>query len=185
MKSYKNKVFQLFKDDKYTQLNDNVTLESINSLKNTINKLTEGSYKDKYVELLDKATGLVQEFNLLGIGNWNFAKFVYHTDGKNLGTIKINSGKPHYGFTGNYATIKVKDKTGKDVKVKEFNGSASNNASSEQITLQEGYTVEFILQEESRFNTSNDAELKKNLKNKTYTYELKGNKLVSKAVDAE
>ena len=181
----KNKVFQLFKDDKYTQLNDNITLESINSLKNTINKLTEGSYKDKYVELLDKATGLVQEFNLLGIGNWNFAKFVYHTDGKNLGTIKINSGKPHYGFTGNYATIKVKDKTGKDVKVKEFNGSASNNASSEQVTLQEGYTVEFILQEESRFNTSNDVELKKNLKNKTYTYEVKGNKLVSKAVDAQ
>ena len=68
------------------------------------------------------------------------------------------------------------------MKTKEIIGSVSNKASSEPFTLQEGYTIEFILQETSRFNTSNDTELKKNLKNKTYTYEVKGNKLVSKAV---
>ena len=89
----KKSVYELFKDEKYTQLKDDVTLATINSVKNRINKLTEGNYRDKYTDLLDKAAGLVQEFNLLGVGNWNFAKFIYHTDGKNLATIRINRGQ--------------------------------------------------------------------------------------------
>ena len=77
----------------------------------------------------------------------------------------------------------MKDVDGNVVYTKEFIGATSYSASSENITLQEGYTLEFILQETGRFNTSNNEELKQNLANKTYAYEVVNNKLTSKAVE--
>ena len=179
----KNSVYDLFEDENCTQLKDTATITTINSLKQSVAKLPEGAYKEKYNTILENAAKLIQEFNLSGLGNKVFASLVYHGDGSNYTKLIINAGQPHYYFSGNYATIQVKDVDGNVVYTKEFIGATSYSASSENITLQEGYTLEFILQETGRFNTSNNEELKQNLANKTYAYEVVNNKLTSKAVE--
>ena len=179
----KNSVYTLFVDEECTQLSDSATITKINSLRASIDKLPEGAYKDKYIAVLDKASELIQEFRLLGLSNRNFASLVYYADGSNYTKLTINAGQPHSYFKDAYVTIQVKDTDGNVVYTKVFDGDTSYAASTENIELQEGYTLEFILQETGRFNTSNDAELKQNLANKTYSYEVVNNKLTSKAVN--
>ena len=175
----KNGVKELFKDAAYTQLADGVSQEKIDNLKSSLNSLPEGKYKQEYYSLIDKASELLQQFNLLGLSNRVFAQLFYYADGSNYAALKINAGKPHLYFNNTYVSIKVKDESGQEVYTKELKGNTWYESTIENLPLKEGYTLEFKTEEPSRFSPNHD-DLKTNHVNKTYTYTVKNNRITKK-----
>ncbi|WP_244966874.1 putative mucin/carbohydrate-binding domain-containing protein [Listeria grandensis] len=88
-------------------------------------------------------------FTFRGLGNEQFASLILDKD-KNTLHLNIKAVKPHVYFSSTYASIEVKDASGKVVYTKDFIGNETQTAASLDIPIHDGYTIQVNHQEVSR-----------------------------------
>lgn len=177
-KNARNNVYSLFSDNTYQKLNEEVTQQKIESAKKGVESLQKGPYLQELYELINKASNMVQQISLYGLGNNNFANLVHYADDSQRTVLMINSGQPHSYFKDTYATIVIKDQNSQEIYKKEFVGNKSNKQENVNVILKNGYRIEFILKEINRFKIS-DEKLNRQPINNTYTYVVKDNRLMN------
>lgn len=171
-------MYSLFSDNTYQKLNEEVTQQKIESAKKGVESLQKGPYLQELYELINKASNMVQQISLYGLGNNNFANLVHYADDSQRTVLMINSGQPHSYFKDTYATIVIKDQNSQEIYKKEFVGNKSNKQENVNVILKNGYRIEFILKEINRFKIS-DEKLNRQPINNTYTYVVKDNRLMN------
>lgn len=119
-----------------------------------------------------------QQFNFLGLGDYEFAKMDI-VGGSAIIDTKYMAQGPHCYFKDQaYASITIKDENGKVVKKKEYIGQQNEPAGIEEVSLKDGYTVTIYHAEPSRLQTNNDQQLKQHQKENTFSYIYKNQKLI-------
>lgn len=118
-----------------------------------------------------------QQFKFLGLGDWEFAKMDIIDGSARINTNHMDYG-PHCYFQNHvYASIIIKDQNGKLIKKKEYIGQKNEPVGIEDILLNEGYTVTIYHAEPNRLRTNNDQQLKQHMKENTFSYIYKNQKL--------
>lgn len=167
----------IFQDAGHTQLADNVTQEKIDQVKSKIDAMAEGQEKTDQLALADRASQLLQQMTFTGLGNTKFAHLFFSADGTDRARLQINKGKPHSYISNVYLKVRVLDPSGNEVYLKELLGNVSNSATTEQLPLSEGSTLEITKTEPGRFYTNHNDELKQNDSN-PYVYLVKNHRLL-------
>ncbi|WP_409016604.1 putative mucin/carbohydrate-binding domain-containing protein [Anaerostipes caccae] len=149
---------------------------------NSDDSLKKNAFKNTYIYVV-KDHKLVsqklekQQFEFLGLGDWEFAKMDIIGGSAWIDTNHTDYG-PHCYFQNQvYASIIIKDQNGKVIKKKEYIGQKNEPVGSEDILLDEGYTVTIYHAEPNRLRTNNDQQLKQYMKENTFSYIYKNQKL--------
>ena len=169
-----SEVISLFTDGSLTRLVPDMTQEKINTVKKKVEASNEAD-KEQMLSTVSKASNLLQQFNLNGLYG-TFSQLYFNCDGSYSARLVTGAGQPHSYIAKDYATITVKDTTGKSVFEKKYVGNVSEKAATQSIELKEGYTLTIVMQEPSRFSTNHNDELKQNNSN-PYTYVVRNGKL--------
>ncbi|WP_260444214.1 putative mucin/carbohydrate-binding domain-containing protein [Listeria rocourtiae] len=89
------------------------------------------------------------DFAFKGLSDYQFATL--HLDKeKNMMHLDIKAAMPHYYFSTAYASIEVRDASGKVMYSKEFIGNVTQEAKAMDIPIKDGYTIKITHQEPSR-----------------------------------
>ena len=149
---------------------------------NSDDSLKKNAFKNTYIYVV-KDHKLVsqklekQQFEFLGLGDWEFAKMDIIGGSAWIDTNHTDYG-PHCYFQNQvYASIIIKDQNGKVIKKKEYIGQKNEPVGIEDILLDEGYTVTIYHAEPNRLRTNNDQQLKQHMKENTFSYIYKNQKL--------
>ncbi|MCO5542241.1 putative mucin/carbohydrate-binding domain-containing protein [Enterococcus faecalis] len=171
----KIEVISLFSDNQCTKLSEDVSQEKIDKLKEKVENST-GPQKKEVLTLLTRATNLLQEFTLKGLGDSTFAQLYFYADKSYNCKLITKSVQPHSYVDKEYATITVMDNKKNTVYSKKYIGNQLQQAQSESLDLKEGYYLVINKTEPSRFATNHNNQLKQNETN-PYMYIVRNGKL--------
>lgn len=180
-KILKQEIYSLFEDSEQIKVAKNTTQEKLELYRQQLDALSDNKaklFRDPLRMIIDKAEAKLQQLSFQGMSNWTFASLMFHTDGSNYAELKVEGGKPHYRWKEPYLTISIKDKQGKEIYSKIINGDVSNTEHVDELTLNEGYIIEVMKQEPSRFKSNHNNELRIDSLSNIFKYFVKNHKLV-------
>lgn len=166
-KQTKANIEAIFNEEGY--LSDTVTLDQLNNLQTSLDKLMDGPYKEYYQEMITRAKDSLKQFKLTGISHRNVVTIHVYEDGSDRVRVETAAGQPHYSFGENYIVVDIYDENSTLVLNKAIAGNVNIEAASEMLTLKDGSRMKFTIRETFRINTPDDDTMKV-LKDGSYTY---------------
>ena len=168
----------LYENEEQTIVKKDLLQATIDEAREKVNALPDSEEKTRLLAKVDQAFEGLQEIQLKGISNFLFSRITV-TKGKLV--VRTHSGKPHYYFKDNYATIDVK-RGETNVFSKEYNGNISYPTQTEEVDLQNGDIVTIMKKEpDAARYVVNHEELKPNTSG-NYTYLVQDGLLVDQTV---
>ena len=135
-------IASLFTDDTYQKLADTATVELINNARSMLNDLQNETIKNANEQLLERADGLIGQWEFNGYGG-SFASYRYlNNDGTLLATFTNRQPNTNYG-ANTYVTVTVTDANGNQTYQKIFYGNVAETAGTTAIKLNAGDILTF------------------------------------------
>ena len=135
-------IASLFTDDTYQKLADTATVELINNARSMLNDLQNETIKNANEQLLERADGLIGQWEFNGYGG-SFASYRYlNNDGTLLTTFTNRQPNTNYG-ANTYVTVTVTDANGNQTYQKIFYGNVAETAGTTAIKLNAGDILTF------------------------------------------
>ncbi len=135
-------IASLFTDDTYQKLADTATVELINNARSMLDDLQNETIKNANEQLLERADGLIGQWEFNGYGG-SFASYRYlNNDGTLLATFTNRQPNTNYG-ANTYVTVTVTDANGNQTYQKIFYGNVAETAGTTAIKLNAGDILTF------------------------------------------
>ena len=135
-------IASLFTDDTYQKLADTATVELINNARSMLDDLQNETIKNANEQLLERAAGLIDQWEFNGYGG-SFASYRYlNNDGTLLATFTNRQPNTNYG-ANTYVTVTVTDANGNQTYQKIFYGNVAETAGTTAIKLNAGDILTF------------------------------------------
>ena len=135
-------IASLFTDDTYQKLADTATVELINNARSMLDDLLNETIKNANEQLLERADGLIGQWEFNGYGG-SFASYRYlNNDGTLLATFTNRQPNTNYG-ANTYVTVTVTDANGNQTYQKIFYGNVAETAGTTAIKLNAGDILTF------------------------------------------
>ncbi len=135
-------IASLFTDDTYQKLADTTTVELINNARSMLDNLQNETIKNANEQLLERAAGLIDQWEFNGYGG-SFASYRYlNNDGTLLATFTNRQPNTNYG-ANTYVTVTVTDANGNQTYQKIFYGNVAETAGTTEIKLNAGDILTF------------------------------------------
>ena len=135
-------IASLFTDDTYQKLADTATVELINNARSMLDDLQNETIKNANEQLLERADGLIGQWEFNGYGG-SFASCRYlNNDGTLLATFTNRQPNTNYG-ANTYVTVTVTDANGNQTYQKIFYGNVAETAGTTAIKLNAGDILTF------------------------------------------
>ncbi|POP41616.1 viral enhancin protein [Superficieibacter electus] len=99
-------------------------------------------------------TGKQLTVTLRGLNDNEFCQITIDNVKKNM-VVYTRQGQPHAYYTASYASIMVKNKAGEEVYYRSYQGAESYRAETENIALEEGFSIEVFHDEPFRLSAIN------------------------------
>lgn len=133
-------IASLFTDDTYQKLADTATVELINNARSMLDDLQNETIKNANEQLLERADGLIGQWEFNGYGG-SFASYRYlNNDGTLLATFTNRQPNTNYG-ANTYVTVTVTDANGNQTY--HFYGNVAETAGTTAIKLNAGDILTF------------------------------------------
>ncbi len=133
-------IARLFTDDTYQKLADTATVELINNARSMLDDLQNETIKNANEQLLERADGLIGQWEFNGYGG-SFASYRYlNNDGTLLATFTNRQPNTNYG-ANTYVTVTVTDANGNQTY--HFYGNVAETAGTTAIKLNAGDILTF------------------------------------------
>ncbi|MBF8808470.1 MAG: SH3-like domain-containing protein [Enterococcus lacertideformus] len=177
----RNAVKGLYEDEAQTIVKKTLLQKDIDSAREKVNALPEGEEKTKLLAKVDQAFNGLQEIQLRGGYDTLFSRI---TVTKNKLLVRTSAGAPHFNWGRVYATIQV-TRGEEAIYSREYVGTTSNQAATEEVDLQNGDIVTVTKEEanQRRF-VVNHEDLKPDNKG-NYTYVVQDGLLIEVARKAQ
>ena len=135
-------IASLFTDDTYQKLADTATVELIKNARSMLDDLQNETIKNANEQLLERADGLIDQWEFNGYGG-SFASYRYlNNDGTLLATFTNRQPNTNYG-ANTYVTVTVTDANGNQTYQKIFYGNIAETAGTTAIKLNAGDILTF------------------------------------------